>query len=577
MEWVRCVNEDVELDHEAASAYDIEAHRSWHRTHKPRRFSNRRERAELLLQRTGEPVHAPSYDSMRAVLNLAIGSGLLLVAGVIMIGGPTSPSGAAMHAGGEQERRVAPPHTSTAASSWVDLPLLPSQELPPPPPQELLPPPHRSPPLPLRAIVATAAVSLPPSPPPSLPPTPSPLPSLLPSPLPSLPPPSPPPSRPPSPPPPSLPPALPPSPARLSPRTPKLLGAGWVKIEGKNCWWDGHGAEEVDSPKGSVVAGATTVEQCKAACIELGQGYPHMCEGILVQQTADDSRRCFRKAQIDISMCSDDETFELYVRSDRPPLPPLPPPYPYVPPSPPLQSLVDRVNGRFHRSPYEEGLWHTLEEGALADAGVLIHLFDRWEEHADGRYHYWHADESLRPDLSCSLIWAGQRAQEHPRISIPVYNGAHLEGVVLRPGPSTKIRCGTATDTGGGECKSLCPQPPAFHVDTFDPWAQGRDGGCYPSGSWRARDFGTYLHRYMRWQTEVQARGNLMDYNEIPVEGRHWNAHLPTTIEAFFGGATAMATRDEFLERFDLAAHEYPLMTLDKDNWEAPFALSDVV
>ena len=68
-----------------------------------------------------------------------------------------------------------------------------------------------------------------------------------------------------------------------------------------------------------------------------------------------------------------------------------------------------------------------------------------------------------------------------------------------------------------------------------------------------------------------------MDYNEIPVEGRHWNAHLPTTIEAFFGGATAMATRDEFLERFDLAAHEYPLMTLDKDNWEAPFALSDVV
>lgn len=86
-----------------------------------------------------------------------------------------------------------------------------------------------------------------------------------------------------------------------------------------------------------------------------------------------------------------------------------------------------------------------------------------------------------------------------------MYNSVVLEGLILRPGSSTRIQCGTATDTGGGECKSLCPTPPEFSVDSFDPWAQGRDG-CN-GGSWRARDFGTYLYRYMRWQTEVQARG----------------------------------------------------------------------
>jgi len=281
--------------------------------------------------------------------------------------------------------------------------------------------------------------------------------------------------------------------------------------------------------------------------------------------------KCFRKAMIDPQRCSDDAAFTLYLRKDMPPVPPTPPPYPRAPPFSP-SDMVDRINERFRRPPYEEALWHTQDEGALADAGVLIHLFDEWEEHADGRYHYWHADEFMRPDLSCSLIWAGQRAEQSPGISIPVYNSVVLEGLILRPGSSTRIQCGTATDTGGGECKSLCPTPPEFSVDSFDPWAQGRDG-CN-GGSWRARDFGTYLHRYMRWQTEVQARGGWMDYNEIPVDGRHWNAHLPTTIEAFFGGAKARAARAEFIERFGLDPHEYPLLTFDRDNWEAPFALA---
>ena len=76
------------------------------------------------------------------------------------------------------------------------------------------------------------------------------------------------------------------------------------------------------------------------------------------------------------------------------------------------------------------------------------------------------------------------------------------------------------------------------------------------------------------WRAAPVSYSGVMDYNEIPVEGRHWNAHLPTTIEAFFGGAKARAARAEFIERFGLDPHEYPLLTFDRDNWEAPFALA---
>ena len=34
-----------------------------------------------------------------------------------------------------------------------------------------------------------------------------------------------------------------------------------------------------------------------------------------------------------------------------------------------------------------------------------------------------------------------------------------------------------------------------------------------------------------------------MDYNEIIVDGPHWTDHLPTTIEAFFGGGELAASQ----------------------------------
>ncbi|KAL3893572.1 MAG: hypothetical protein SGPRY_014140, partial [Prymnesium sp.] len=176
------------------------------------------------------------------------------------------------------------------------------------------------------------------------------------------------------------------------------------------------------------------------------------------------------------------------------------------------------INARFRREPYHV---HWPKEGGLANAGVLLHVFDSWEEHDTGVFHGWRADVVMRPLLSTSLIFAHQRAPSRPHVPIPIYsNGYTAEGVILRPGGSTRILCGTASDTGTGACKSFCPSV-KLSVDDYEPRRDGRDG-C--GGSWRPEDFGTFLYRSAMWQREVQAPSQgQMDYNEIVVDGAHWN------------------------------------------------------
>ena len=124
-------------------------------------------------------------------------------------------------------------------------------------------------------------------------------------------------------------------------------------------------------------------------------------------------------------------------------LPPLPPAMPTSPSASPLRLAehVSAINRRFRRSPHDIQ-W--AFDGSLADAAVLVHIFDRWEYHDNDGYQYWRADLAHRPQLSCSLIYAEQRPAISPNIPIPVYgNGVGSYGVVLRPGRTTRIACGT--------------------------------------------------------------------------------------------------------------------------------------
>lgn len=51
-----------------------------------------------------------------------------------------------------------------------------------------------------------------------------------------------------------------------------------------------------------------------------------------------------------------------------------------------------------------------------------------------------------------------------------------------------------------------------------------------------------------------------MDYNEVILDGLHWNKNLPHAIEAFFGtGDLAKHQHEMFLKEFGLTAEQAPL------------------
>ena len=261
------------------------------------------------------------------------------------------------------------------------------------------------------------------------------------------------------------------------------------------------------------------------------------------------------------------------------PLRPAPLPPPVAPPQPPplpppslhsRAAIVARINERFGRKPYNAG-WN--KAGTLADAGLLVHIFDGWESRQNpGQEQY-----TAQVNISTSLIYADQRPACCPQYAIPVYSPwkTKKQGIIFRPGPTTQIVCGSAADTSIGECQPWCPSVPFAERDSGDWKATNKPGGC--QGSWRPEDFGVFLYRVNTFQREVQAifrRG--IEYNEILVDGAHWTAHLPHTIEAFFGTEghmdLARIVHARFLRAFQLDTEQVPLLTFREHQWEQPFS-----
>jgi len=179
------------------------------------------------------------------------------------------------------------------------------------------------------------------------------------SPPPLAPPPSPPrpPPLPPSPPPPS--PPLPPPPVSPS-SPPPLIPALWVMHAQTNCWWDGHGATDVDVPNGTPVPGVATLDACLQSCL---QAEHYACQGVIWNQ---EKSSCFRKTNIQLSECETHRGLDLHMRTDRAPpsprapvnLPPASPPAP-LPAQPPrmpkdvmhhqaCNAMWTDPNSRFH-------------------------------------------------------------------------------------------------------------------------------------------------------------------------------------------------------------------------------------
>lgn len=173
----------------------------------------------------------------------------------------------------------------------------------------------------------------------------------------------------------------------------------------------------------------------------------------------------------------------------KPTLPPhspaLPPPWPpQPPPSPPPIPVADAINVRFHTSPY--GKWPM--DGRLADAGLLVHMFDGWEDGLDA----W-APAQNGPgatDMSASLVFSEQQAAGG---TLPLF-GSGSAGIIFRPWV-TRIKCAKAVDSAG-LCGNACPGRSAVGI----PWDEGFDKLC----TWRAQEVGIQLHRVTDYQKRWQ-------------------------------------------------------------------------
>ena len=239
--------------------------------------------------------------------------------------------------------------------------------------------------------------------------------------------------------------------------------------------------------------------------------------------------------------------------SSPPSLPPLSRPPgapPWLPPKMPLprESLhaIAELNARFHRSPYTAS-WSS--DGILADAGLLIHIFDGWEASS----HEMWAPAQNGPgatDMSASYVFAEQRV-DHNVISL---FGGGTSGLIFRPG-WTRIKCGKAVDSAGS-CGQWCDQRRAnAHIE----WNEGQDKLC----AWQPGDFSVQLQRLTHYQHKYRRTF----YNEVIIDAEHWRNNLPNTIEAIFGNPAAHA---RFQERYGLNSATNPVLRLDRSDWSNP-------
>ena len=247
-----------------------------------------------------------------------------------------------------------------------------------------------------------------------------------------------------------------------------------------------------------------------------------------------------------------------------PPLPPLPPPSPLAPPPrpPPVPAAIRALNERFRRAPWEVE-WSA--DGSLADAGILIHTFDGWEDNSEPYAPGTNGPGAL--EQSGSMVFAAQRVAG---ASLPLFAGGAAGGIIFAPGAATKVKCGKAKDSAG-TCavwspvgtSPWCPSVPGEIHDRAD-WNEPGDTCGY---AWRPQDVGNYLQRLTAWQQHWQR----VEYNEIVIDAPHWRAHLPDAIDAIIGNRRAYQA---LIDRYDIDPVRVPLVSLDASNWETPFSSS---
>lgn len=213
-----------------------------------------------------------------------------------------------------------------------------------------------------------------------------------------------------------------------------------------------------------------------------------------------------------------------------PSMPPAPPPF--MPPAQPsmARDVVIALNARYRAG-------HA--SNVLAEAGVLVHVFDQLED--------WGNDRGYRP---CRSGWCNGRFDHEScsviNIHLPAIYPHHSSdgGVVLAS--SVPVACSFPGD-GGTQKKTieqLCNRTQCSPQERGLPHSQ-----C----SFGPNQLGDMLRAH-------QSRKGGVPYNEVVVSSRTWEERLPWSVEAFIDGGRAAAAHRSFLRDFPDRRGRTPLV-----------------
>lgn len=356
----------------------------------------------------------------------------------------------------------------------------------------------------------------------------------------------------------------------------------WMKHVGKNCWWDGHGAEEVDTQaylEANPPPQTPGIFACREWCLQEPR-----CEAVVWGGP----QMCYRKRNIELSRCSNQGKWETHMLTQSfPPAPPLPSPAPRAPfpPVPPgHSSKVMELNARFTNGRFSNN---------LKEAGVIIHQFDAMEDpNPDGEpwvpgVGRWDTGDRI----SAAMVYKNMVKDPGGHISVYSWD---LAGYILNP-DYNELWCAFPYDVGS--LRFTCyPRGKSDHctpgcnrmnwcqdftsIDSDCPWPPDQ-----LAMAMEQRDMASVRG----WKPMAKMWDDGKFYSELIFNADHFIEHLPHAIEAFFYisencemgksdvydgpkcGDYAKGAHANYLRHFNLSAEEVPLVHFDLWNWEMPF------
>ena len=182
------------------------------------------------------------------------------------------------------------------------------------------------------------------------------------------------------------------------------------------------------------------------------------------------------------------------------------------------------------------------------------------------------------------VIYKGlQDRSDRQAVPLPFSNRG---GILFNPS-AVQIDCLYGIDGATYHLNYVQPNPPGCSKSFCSP---NNNHGCgfngAPATAWAPRDMQRLLELHKEHGAQWHNPGWHSGYNEVIVNSRHYNDHLPNSVWAFFypkgqdpttwdlGYGIQIDVRRahrDFLAEYGLTARDVPLLEFDPSAWDRPF------